>query len=255
MTATLEWSPTWREPLERDGFTTVESVVAPERVEALLQITGNCLLGEHGGVLRRGGEAYGVRDLLWRVDEIRVLARSPELLAFVEPIIGRGAFAVRGLYFDKTAATNWNLPWHQDMTIAVRTRRDVEGFGPWTLKARIPHAIGPADLLARMVTIRLHLDDCGPHSGPMRVLPGSHLAGKLDASAITAWSARANESAVDCLVASGGVVIMRPLLLHASGSGTGAGHRRVIHLEYAAESLPHGLEWFGTAIERDRLRA
>ena len=31
-----------------------------------------------------------------------------------------GAFVVRGLFFDKTPTTNWNLPWHQDMTIAVR---------------------------------------------------------------------------------------------------------------------------------------
>ena len=249
MTVRSIGSPTWREHFERDGFAIVESVVAPERVEALLQITGTCLLGEHDGVLRRGGEAYGARDLLWRVREIRELAGPPELLAIVEPIIGPDAFAVRGLFFDKTSTTNWNLPWHQDMTIAVRARREVEGFGPWTLKAGIPHAVAPADLLARMVTIRLHLDDCGPHSGPMRVLPGSHHAGKLDASAIMAWSARAGANAVDCLVSAGGVVIMRPLLLHASASGTGPGHRRVIHLEYAAESLPHGLEWFGSAIQ------
>ena len=38
--------------------------------------------------------------------------------------------------------------------------------------------------------------------------------------------------------------IMRPLLLHASASGTGPGRRRVIHLEYAAEDLPGGLEWY-----------
>jgi hypothetical protein len=39
---------------------------------------------------------------------------------------------------------------------------------------------------------------------------------------------------------------MRPLLLHASASARVPGHRRVIHLEYAAESLPDGLEWYGT---------
>jgi ectoine hydroxylase-related dioxygenase (phytanoyl-CoA dioxygenase family) len=102
-----------------------------------------------------------------------------------------------------------------------------------------------------MVTIRLHLDDCGPASGPLRVLPGSHAAGKLDPAAIATWTARAHTHAVDCLVPAGGVVVMRPLLLHASASGTGPGRRRVIHLEYTAESLPSGLEWYQTACKDD----
>ena len=236
----------WQEPFERDGFAIIESILTPDRVAELIDITRTCSLTEHDGVLRRGGEVYGVRDLVWRVSEIRQLAQSPELLEVVEAILGPGAFVVRGLFFDKTPTTNWNLPWHQDMTIAVQARRDVAGFGPWTLKAGVPHVHAPADLLARMVTIRLHLDDCGRRNGPLRVLPGSHASGKLDASAIAVWSARADEQAVDCLVPAGGAVVMRPLLLHASASGTGEGHRRVIHLEYAAETLPGGLEWFGS---------
>jgi hypothetical protein len=153
------------------------------------------------------------------------------------------------LFFDKTLSTNWNLPWHQDLTIAVRTRRDVDGFGPWTRKAGIPHVHAPAELLERMVTLRLHLDDCGPQSGPMRVLPGSHTVGKLNPGAVASWSARAGELAVDCIVPAGGVVVMRPLLLHASASGTSEGHRRVIHLEYAAEPLPDGLEWYENGVD------
>jgi Phytanoyl-CoA dioxygenase (PhyH) len=238
-------STAWRESFERDGFAIIESILAPERVVELIDVTRTCFLTEHDGVLRRGGEVYGVRDLVWRVGEIRQLSETRELLDIVEAILGPGAFVVRGLFFDKTPTTNWNLPWHQDMTLAVKARCDVAGFGPWTLKAGIPHVHGPADLLARMVTIRLHLDDCRSHSGPLRVLPGSHAAGKLDAGAIAAWSARADEQAVDCLVPAGGAVLMRPLLLHASAAGTGDGHRRVIHLEYAAETLPDGLEWFG----------
>jgi ectoine hydroxylase-related dioxygenase (phytanoyl-CoA dioxygenase family) len=195
-----------------------------------------------------GGEVYGGRDLLWRIAEVRRWAQSQELIEIVDSILGRGAFAVRGLFFDKTATANWNLPWHQDLTIAVRVRRDVPGFGPWTRKAGIPHAHAPGELLARMVTIRLHLDDCGPRSGPLRLLPGSHTAGKLDAQAIAEWSARAGELAVDCLVPAGGALVMRPLLLHASASGSGPGHRRVIHLEYAAEDLPGGLEWYEAGI-------
>jgi hypothetical protein len=81
------------------------------------------------------------------------------------------------------------------------------------------------------------------------VLPGSHTTGRLDAAAVAAWSARAGELAVDCLVPAGGAVVMRPLVLHASASRDGQGHRRVIHLEYAAEALPDGLRWYEPSME------
>jgi ectoine hydroxylase-related dioxygenase (phytanoyl-CoA dioxygenase family) len=247
---------TWADRFARDGYAILDGVVSPERVAELIETTRSYATGDHNdGRLDRRGEVYGGRDLLWRIAEVGRLARSPELTSIAEAVLGPGAFAVRGLYFDKTPTANWNLPWHQDLTIAVRERRDVPGFGPWTRKGGIPHTHAPAELLARMVTIRLHLDDCGPASGPMRVLPGSHAESKLAPGAIAARTARAGQVAVDCLVSAGGVVVMRPMLLHASAAGTAPGHRRVIHLEYAAESLPSGLEWYQPARNDDAVES
>jgi hypothetical protein len=247
MTAVEERVEAWRERFDGDGYAILDRVLASDRIAELIAATGDYARGNHNGLLDRRGEVYGGRDLLWRIEEVRRLAGSRELTGIVEAVLGPGAFAVRGLFFDKTPTANWNLPWHQDLTIAVRVRREVAGFGPWTLKGGIPHVHAPAELLARMVTIRLHLDDCGPESGPLRVLPGSHASGKLDPAAIAVWASRAGELGVDCHVPADGAVVMRPLLLHASASGTGPGHRRVIHLEYAAEDLPGGLEWYEPA--------
>jgi ectoine hydroxylase-related dioxygenase (phytanoyl-CoA dioxygenase family) len=249
MALALELSTSWHERFHREGFAIIDGVLPSDQVARLIEVTRIGSSTASDAVLERGGEVYGVRDLIWRLPEIRRLARSPELLEIVEAILGPGAVVVRGLFFDKTVNTNWNLPWHQDLTIAVCARRDVPGFGPWTVKAGIPHVHAPANLLERMVTFRLHLDDCAASSGPMRVLPGSHTNGKLDAGAIASWSARAGELAVDCLALAGDAVVMRPLLLHSSASGTALGHRRVIHLEYAAEALPHGLEWYENGID------
>jgi ectoine hydroxylase-related dioxygenase (phytanoyl-CoA dioxygenase family) len=237
----------WLDSLERFGFAIVERVLTAERVAVLIEATRAYATGGHDGALDRRGEVYGGRDLLWRVPEVRSLAQSPEILVLIQAVLGQAAFPVRGLFFDKTLSTNWSLPWHQDLTVAVATRRDVPGFGPWTHKAGIPHARAPAELLARMLTIRVQLDDSGPGDGPLRVLPGSHAAGKLSPQALAAWSSRARELAVDCKVGAGGAVVMQPLLVHASASRTEPGHRRVIHLEYAAESLPGGLEWYQPA--------
>ena len=245
----------WVESLHRDGYVILNHVISPDRVAELVEATSRYVNGGNEGSLQRGGEVYGGRDLLWRNDDVARLARSPELMEIATHCLDPDAFVVRGLFFDKTPTANWNLPWHQDLTIAVLERREIPGFGPWTHKGGINHVHAPADLLARMVTIRIHLDDCGSANGPMRVLPGSHTSGKLDPASIATWSSHARQPAVDCLVPAGGAVVMRPLLLHASASGTVPGHRRVIHLEYAAENLPVGLQWYDPAFAMASIRS
>lgn len=197
---------------------------------------------EAAGTLRRDDAVYGMRDLLRSVPEVRALAGSAVILDQVEAILGPGAFAVRGLWFDKTPEANWGVPWHQDLTIAVAEQVDTPGFGPWTVKAGINHVRPPVAVLEAMVTVRVHLDDCGAGRGPLRVVPGSHREGRLDVAATRGWLDR--DSAVDCLVGRGGAVLMRPLLLHSSRAALEPDRRRVIHLEYAAGPLPGGLPWF-----------
>jgi hypothetical protein len=41
----------------------------------------------------------------------------------------------------------------------------------------------------------------------------------------------------------GAVLLMRPLLLHASSKASGSGLRRVLHLLFAPRALPHDLRW------------
>jgi ectoine hydroxylase-related dioxygenase (phytanoyl-CoA dioxygenase family) len=129
----------------------------------------------------------------------------------------------------------------QDLTIVVRERREVPGFGPWTIKAGINHVQPPADILNHILGIRLHLDESGPDNGPLRVVPGSHKQGRLSAEKVAEWQ-KANS--VVCTVPRGGALLMRPLLLHASSACVAPKPRRVIHLEFAAGPLPGGLEWY-----------
>jgi ectoine hydroxylase-related dioxygenase (phytanoyl-CoA dioxygenase family) len=157
------------------------------------------------------------------------------------PILGENAAAVRGLLFDKTPEANWNVVWHQDRTVAVTNRKEVSGWGAWTEKAGVTHVQPHATILEQMLTIRLHLDPCPVEKGALRVLPGTHTRGLLHSEEIAAL----RETGVEvCLpFERGDALLMRPLLLHASSPSHSAGHRRVIHLEYASAVLPAGLEW------------
>jgi ectoine hydroxylase-related dioxygenase (phytanoyl-CoA dioxygenase family) len=179
------------------------------------------------------------RNLL-SVPIVRELATSKPVREIVETILGPQCFAVRGIFFNKTQESNWKVVWHQDLTIAVRERREVDGFGPWSNKAGVTHVQPPAEVMSRILAIRLHLDESGPENGPLRVIAGSHSEGRLSPEHV---ENRQKSNCVTCVVPRGGALLMRPLLLHASSACTVPNPRRMIHLEYAVEDLPEGLQW------------
>jgi ectoine hydroxylase-related dioxygenase (phytanoyl-CoA dioxygenase family) len=183
----------------------------------------------------------GLRNLLDASPAACELARHPGVRAIPECLLGRECFVTRAILFDKTADTNWKVPWHQDTTIAVAERHDVPGFGPWSVKDGVTHVQPPADILARMVTVRVHLDDCGPENGPVRVLPRTHRSGVLSREEIERLRVATKEETA--VVARGGLLVFVPLLLHASSPAERPGHRRVAHFEFAGDELPGGLRW------------
>ena len=194
------------------------------------------------GTGTRRGKVFGARNLFQKIPSLRSVAEHGPLISLAKKLIGDAARPVRCLFFDKNSAANWNVAWHQDLTIAVRRERPVEGFGPWTLKAGVPHVQPPFPILERMLALRIHLDDADESNGALRVIPGSHKLGRLSPGAIEQLIATNHRI---CAVGAGGVLFMKPLLLHSSLSCKSPGHRRVLHLEFSADRLPGELEWYG----------
>ena len=224
--------------IERDGFA-MRGVLDATSIASLLD--GLRSVDDAQAVRSKGASAYGVRHLCQLVPRVAELAKSSAIRSLVQIILGDNPRVVRSLLFDKTPDANWKVPWHQDVTIAVKQRRETDGFGPWSVKADVVHVQPPTTVLERMLTVRVHLDGCGEDNGPLRVVPGSHRLGILDVSRAREFRGRHGEAS--CIVSAGDAVLMRPLLLHASAPATAPSHRRVIHLEFAAETLPGGLEW------------
>ncbi len=218
----------WLLELESKGFAVFSRVLSPSQIQSL------CLNAE----ISSGGE-HALRGLL-DLDWVRELAQGESVRSLIKPILGKKCFAVRGLFFDKIPGANWLVPPHQDLTIAVEEKRELEGFVPWSRKEGVVHVQPPREILENMATIRLHLDDCDEYNGALRVVAGSHLEGKLSSYAISA-STKGGE--VTATVPEGGAMIFRPLLVHASSPALAPSHRRVIHLEFAASNLPDGLNW------------
>ena len=233
------WSPqNFQETIAERGFANTRSLLSREEIADL----GDAL--ERWLDQRRSDEqrhTAGLRIQLAGCACVSEAARASILLRHVESVLGPAARPVRAILFDKTAEANWKVAWHQDVTIAIREKRSAAGFSAWSEKDGVCHVQPPIEVLERMLTARIHLDDCDVENGPLRLFAGSHRAGRLDPQAIAGWRSTGKETV--CTARRGDVLWMRPLLLHASSAAISPARRRVLHLEYASGSLPHGLRW------------
>ena len=184
----------------------------------------------------------GVR--LYGVPALRpLLAWSGAIGGVAASVLGEAARPVRALLFDKTSSTNWGLPWHQDRTIVVTRRVEVEGFGPWTVKSGLLHVAPPFDLLAGMVTLRVHLDPVPETNAPLLIAPGSHRLGQIPEGELKSVVQQCGIAT--CLADAGDVWLYSTPILQCSEAARDPAHRRVLQVDFAAGDLPGGLTWLG----------
>lgn len=165
------------------------------------------------------------------------LVRKGSFTVAARQILGPDAFAVRAIFFNKIEKVNWHVPWHQDISIPIKERVEVPGFSAFNMKEGVLHANAPAAVLEQLLILRLHLDPATAANGAMQLIPGSHAHGRLSDPP------ERHASPVQPEIMAGEILRLRPLLFHASAHSRSDTPRRVVHIEYAAQELPGGLEW------------
>ena len=221
----------WHATVRHDGHGLVPSVFAEDEVLSLLKR----LDGENLTRTRAG-----VRHAM-KSDNVALMAQDARMLEIAKRILGDAAIAFRATLFEKLPESNWLVAWHQDTALPLRERRDVAGWGPWSVKDGVNYAHAPARALERILALRVHLDASTEENGPLRVLPGTHTQGVLTDDEI--HSIAEQGTSVDCLMPSGGVIAMKPLVIHASSKSRTQNARRVLHIEYAESgAIADGLE-------------
>ncbi|HZS44683.1 MAG TPA: phytanoyl-CoA dioxygenase family protein [Blastocatellia bacterium] len=178
---------------------------------------------------QRRGRA-GARHLMSHAD-IRDLASDSRLLNLAEKSLGRKVVPYRATLFEKSGKANWLVVWHQDTALPLQSKIESEEWGPWSTKTGALYAHAPSWALDRVVALRVHLDASTEDNGPLRIIPETHKLGVLTDGEIFSL-ARQLQSA-QCIVKRGGVMAMRPLLIHSSSKAKVDSYRRVLHIEYA----------------------
>jgi ectoine hydroxylase-related dioxygenase (phytanoyl-CoA dioxygenase family) len=182
----------------------------------------------------------GARHIL-SCPAIAALANDQRLMGIARQVLGNGLAPFRATLFDKSPTSNWLVSWHQDTALPLREKSEVFGWGPWSVKEGVTYAHAPASALEDVLALRVHLDESTALNGPLRVLPRTHTLGVLTDEVVLQLAA--TEKANECLVPQGGVLAMRPLIIHASSKSQMEAPRRVLHIQYAALiRFPNGLE-------------
>ena len=210
--------------------------------ERLLGAVASDLAELRGALARLPADRAGIR-IRGFATLTQFLSSRGSIGAIAAGALGPSSRPVRAVLFDKTAGTNWSLAWHQDRTICVEQRKEVQGFGPWTTKQGMQHVAPPFELLARMVTLRVHLDDVPATNAPLLIAPGSHMLGRVPVDAIDAVVRQCGT--YTCLADAGDVWAYATPILHASEATVMPARRRVLQIDFAAEELPGGLDWLG----------
>ncbi len=212
----------WEDAIQKDGFAIVPAVLGNGEIERLLErISAAAPRRSRAGVRH----ALGLRP-------VAEVAQLPNVIEHARVVLGHAAFPYRATLFDKSPKSNWLVVWHQDTALPLCEHRETAGWGPWSVKEGIAYAHAPTAALEQILALRIHLDHSTKLNGPLRVLPGTHTLGVLDDDRVHELATKMPQA--ECLVPAGGILAMRPLLIHSSSKSQVEADRRVLHIEYAA---------------------
>lgn len=220
-----------------NGFTIIDTVFSNEEIEKITSLIQN--IDSSKDTFRKSEDLFAVRQFLKEIPEVTELIFNDQMKVIIKKLFGEKYFVVKSIYFDKPEKSNWYVAYHQDLTISVNQKIELSDFGPWTTKQNQFAVQPPLEILENIYTIRIHLDDTDEYNGALKVIPKSHTK-KIYRPETIDWNIEKEEI---CNVGKGGMMIMKPLLLHGSNRTTNGKRRRVIHIEFSDKELPQELSW------------
>ncbi|WP_276878177.1 phytanoyl-CoA dioxygenase family protein [Chryseobacterium joostei] len=228
---------TYKSHIQEYGFSIIDNVFSDDEVEKIIAVLNGIDTSREN--FRKSEDLFAIRQFLKEIPEIKDLIFNDNIQRIITEIFGEKYFVVKSIYFDKPETSNWYVAYHQDLTISVDKKLELSNFGPWTTKQNQFAVQPPLNILENIYTIRIHLDDTDENNGALKVVPKSHSKGIYRPETID-WKI---ESEKICNVEKGGVMLMKPLILHGSNRTTNGKKRRVIHIEFSDMELPEVLQW------------
>ena len=223
--------------LEENGYSVLSDLYSNNEINEILSCIENA--GQEGNSFMKTKDLFAIRQLIKNVPELTNLLFNKKLANLISDLSESEYFLTKAIYFDKPSESNWFVAYHQDLSISVDKKADLENYVNWTFKKKQHGVQPPIEILQDTITIRIHLDNTDKNNGALKVIPKSHLKRIIRADSKD-WNI---ENEFVCEVEKGGAMLMKPLILHASNRTTNGKKRRVIHLEFNKHNLTEPLDW------------
>ncbi len=226
--------------INSEGFTIINKVYSENEIEQLIAVIEKITENKSENLtFRKSEDLFAIRQFLIEIPETLEFILNNNLKEIIKTNFGTDYFITKSIYFDKPEMSNWFVAYHQDLTISVNKKIELDNFENWTTKQNQFAVQPPKDILEKNFTIRIHLDKTTKENGALKVVNKSHSKGicRIENIEINA------KTESFCEVENGGIMIMKPLLFHASNKTTNNERRRVIHIEFSNQELPNELEW------------
>ncbi len=226
--------------INSEGFAIIDAIYSDNEIEQIVseieKVTHN---SKDNSTFRKSDDLFAIRQFHKEIPTTLSYIFSDKLKEIIKTNLGENYFITKSIYFDKPEKSNWFVSYHQDLTISVDKKVEIKNFENWTIKQNQFAVQPPKELLENIFTIRIHIDKTTKDNGALKVLNKSHKKGIFRVEKINLQ----DEIETVCEVEKGGIMIMKPLLFHASNKTTNNERRRVIHIEFSNIKLPNELEW------------
>jgi ectoine hydroxylase-related dioxygenase (phytanoyl-CoA dioxygenase family) len=224
--------------INTEGFSIIDHVYCEDEIGKIISLIENATENKtENTTFRKSQDLFAIRQFHKEIPETLDVIFNQKLKNIIENTFGKGYFITKSIYFDKPEKSNWFVAYHQDLTISVNKKIEIENFENWTVKQNQFAVQPPVAILEQNFTIRIHMDTTTKDNGALKVINTSHSKGILRVENLDI------ENETICEVEKGGIMIMKPLLFHASNKTTNNERRRVIHIEFSNQQLPKGLDW------------
>ncbi|MEE9430807.1 MAG: phytanoyl-CoA dioxygenase family protein [Melioribacteraceae bacterium] len=230
--------------LEQNGYSIVNGLYSDLEISQILSLIESSSKDINSFLKTK--DLFAIRQLTNVIPELKQYLFNQKIIELLSNLSDSEYFLTKAIYFDKPSESNWFVAYHQDLSISVDKKANTDDYVNWTFKKGQYGVQPPIKILKDSITIRIHLDKTDRNNGALKVIPKSHLKGIYRSESIN-WG---EETEFICDVDKGGVMLMKPLTLHASNRTTNEKQRRVIHLEFCNHELAEPLNW----LERSKVK-
>lgn len=165
--------------LEENGFSVLSDLYSESEISRILVCIENA--EQDGNSFMKTKDLFAIRQLIINVPELSELLFNRKLTELISDLSESEYFLTKAIYFDKPSESNWFVAYHQDLSISVDKKIELENYVNWTFKKGQNGVQPPIKILQDTITIRVHLDKTDKHNGALKVIPKSHSKGIIRA--------------------------------------------------------------------------